>query len=354
MTQSEVLVHISAPSTVSNDAHYRAQVEAILGFEPFSHQLITLRSDDGDQIPDPNPAAGRRLSASPGQEQHNARPCIYKPSNNTTASPVPRQTRYDKDSLGTPLSVIPDSQPERPPPDPQDLQEIEPPRSSPVSCLDEHPDNGTPPNDDKFLSLPPPSAHDDDNSENDNYDNVPLTRDHASLPMEIRPRSPPISSERFVTHITPTLAMLATRLKSPRTYNPIKQTRALDNLERGYWYVRVNLETPGPNEQHKPANPTPMAWDMTFFTRFWTFLSEFIAKERRAGWGVWCILEDVETIAQSSREPGHIKPVTLKVYAWGEIASHVYLLLFLASERRVRKMGLQWRDSAEEVVIQMP
>lgn len=49
-----------------------------------------------------------------------------------------------------------------------------------------------------------------------------------------------------------------------------------------------------------------------------------------------------------------LKPLTLKIYAWGEIAVHVYLLLFLASERRIRKMGAQWRDSREEVIIQMP
>jgi hypothetical protein len=44
----------------------------------------------------------------------------------------------------------------------------------------------------------------------------------------------------------------------------------------------------------------------------------------------------------------------MKVYAWGEIASHIYLLLFLASERRIRGMQAEWRDGAEDVVIQMP
>jgi hypothetical protein len=60
---------------------------------------------------------------------------------------------------------------------------------------------------------------------------------------------------------------------------------------------------------------------------------------------VWCILE--RDVLLSDR-------VTLKVYAWGEVAMHVYLLLFLASERRIRGMGAQWRDYREEVVVQMP
>ncbi|OOF91516.1 hypothetical protein ASPCADRAFT_56935 [Aspergillus carbonarius ITEM 5010] len=399
MPESEVLVHISAPSTVSNDANYRAQVEAILGFRPASRQVITLRSDDGDQISDPEPAPGpvhstRRLCVSHGQEQHNTSPYISKPPNKSTALSVQRQVSFEKDSLGTPLSVIPDSQPDRPPPDPHDLREIQPPRSSPiprnpiytngsptakrnrlhfppsvaaeshkkVSCLDEYRNSGNPPNDDSTVSLPS-SPYDDDNPA---YDNISSTKGLPSLPIEIRPRLPLVSSARFVTHVTPTLAMLATRLMSPRTYDPIKQTRALDNLERGYWYARLSLVTQALGEQSQPAKPSPMTWDLPLFTRFWTFLSEFIAKEGRAGWGVWCILEDANPTASSSSsssseiaapsliDPGHIKPVTLKVYAWGEITSHVYLLLFLASERHIRKMGLEWRDSADEIVIQMP
>lgn len=53
-------------------------------------------------------------------------------------------------------------------------------------------------------------------------------------------------------------------------------------------------------------------------------------------------------------EFGTAQPLTMKVYAWGEVASHIYLLLFLASERRIRGMQAEWRDSAEDVVIQMP
>lgn len=33
---------------------------------------------------------------------------------------------------------------------------------------------------------------------------------------------------------------------------------------------------------------------------------------------------------------------------------HIYLLLFLASERNIRGMGAQWRDARGEVVIELP
>lgn len=109
-------------------------------------------------------------------------------------------------------------------------------------------------------------------------------------------------------------------------------------------------------------------WSLAFFSRFWGFLSEFIGMEGRAGWGVWCFLDRMDGVlastatatpaagevqARSDPDPGEAVSVLLKVYTWGEIAMHIYLVLYLASERRIRGLGAQWRDSREEVVIQM-
>jgi hypothetical protein len=158
----------------------------------------------------------------------------------------------------------------------------------------------------------------------------------------------------------------------------VKQTRDLEQLERGHWYLRINilqlerdrpLGTPGLLE-NEARN-----WDLAYFSRFWSFLSDFISKDGRAGWGVWCLLEDApETLCSDSTDRqimpqrttapivsdgktnphSFVRPVILKLYAWGEIALHMYLLLFLASERRIGKMGAQWRDGRDEVVIEMP
>ncbi|KAJ5278401.1 hypothetical protein N7524_004554 [Penicillium chrysogenum] len=176
--------------------------------------------------------------------------------------------------------------------------------------------------------------------------------------------------------------MLAERLNPARTYKPSSETRPLDPLERGYWLVHLAIENqiqnqdrdpadllqnpnpnpnPDPDPEHgttnpsqKPTeNPNPKSkentrtWPYPLFHAFWSFLSDFVGRDGRAGWGVWCILE----AAPSTLSHSH---VSLKVYTWGEVAMHVYLLLYLASERRVRGMGVQWRDAREEVVIQMP
>ncbi|KAF7518955.1 hypothetical protein PCG10_010456 [Penicillium crustosum] len=203
----------------------------------------------------------------------------------------------------------------------------------------------------------------------------------STLPLEIHPPRPPISTAPFITHITSTLAMLTERLNPARTYKPSTQTRPLDPLERGYWLVHLAIQNPQSRERDSDdladQNPNPKSgttnatqsptsrpksksksepteimrvWPYPLFHAFWSFLSDFVGRDGRAGWGVWCILEAATAPSTLSSDTY----VSLKVYAWGEVAMHVYLLLFLASERRIRGMGVQWRDSGEEVVIQMP
>jgi hypothetical protein len=46
-------------------------------------------------------------------------------------------------------------------------------------------------------------------------------------------------------------------------------------------------------------------------------------------------------------------PPPICVYCWGEVVEHVYLLLYVASDGRVRRMGLQWIDADGAVVVQM-
>ncbi|PYH87430.1 hypothetical protein BO71DRAFT_489576, partial [Aspergillus ellipticus CBS 707.79] len=128
MPQSEVLVHIAAPSTAAHDARYRAQVAAILGFQAFSRQRITL----------PNHADDLEKLADLRQEHDHAQPNTSPAASHLPSAASPAQqhpSHCDKDSLDTPLSVIPDSQPPPPPEsyDEDDLQEIEPPQPSPIT-----------------------------------------------------------------------------------------------------------------------------------------------------------------------------------------------------------------------------
>ncbi|KAJ5463700.1 hypothetical protein N7475_008644 [Penicillium sp. IBT 31633x] len=399
--RDEILVHIAAASTAHDDARYRAQVAAILDFQCVSRQplMATQIEPDPDRDYHAHPiaaTAGVHLHSSPSITQHEASPIVReasRPAVSTLYSDLPSRPERDgaaprehisnhHASLESLISVIPDSQPEianelvyaspsraalsspsqdDPPP--------KRPRTTPTSP--DHPDSSPNP-------IPTPSAPDQPTAPprvnpiqsqpsnpisipGSDHDPFPTSQPHPpntlespsnpptitlpSLPLQIHPPKPPISTAPFTTHLTPTLSMLTERLTPSRIYNPSHQSRPLDPLERGYWLVRFAVKpqdlTSNPEETH--------IWPEPLFNAFWSFLRDFVGRDGRAGWGVWCILE-----ADSDSSCSAATQLVLKVYTWGEVAMHVYLLLFLASERRVRRMGMQWRDAREEVVIQMP
>ncbi|KAL2817317.1 hypothetical protein BJX63DRAFT_108968 [Aspergillus granulosus] len=394
MDKSEILVHISGPSGAGDDARYRAQVEAILNFQSHSRELITFGAGETQS----------HLTSSPPPSGTSPRPNTNGSVNSPPRIPiqVAKRPASPNDSLGSPVSVIPDSQPQqsefiaesrylssssfpskRPRVDspsssfnhfqPDEVQHLDPagnhdPATDASTIINTQSTTNVTTQGEQENEAEP--AHPPEKQEQKQWVDLP------SLPLEIKPPPPPISQSPFTTHITPTLEMLTDRLKSLRTYNPTHQARDLHDLERGYWYLRINITSLN-SEKPSPVatSPGPSTWDTPLFLKFWTFLSDFIAKEGRAGWGVWCIAEDESTttsrttgspdtheveegpgppLPHSGTTPGNAQQLAVKVYAWGEIVSHIYLLLFLASERRVRKMGAQWRDARDEVVIQMP
>ncbi|KGQ01949.1 hypothetical protein PAAG_11340 [Paracoccidioides lutzii Pb01] len=237
------------------------------------------------------------------------------------------------------------------------------------------------------------------------YDKPGLPRqetfERVLLPLEINPPRPvPSSTAQFTTHVTPTLQMLADKLKLSKVFKPSLQTRSLRTLERGYWLLNLTISDSSNNANdnnstksyqnlfcmddalsNKPRIGPP--WSRKCFFDFWDFLSKFIAHDGRAGWGVWCICESrsstsssidptdshsiIDLTSQDSAQiPAEnktpqpddnfnlIKHIAVKIFTWGETAPHIYLLMYLASDRKVRKVpGVQWRDGADKLVIFM-
>ncbi|KAF9893369.1 hypothetical protein FE257_011801 [Aspergillus nanangensis] len=350
-SSTEILVHIAAPSTARDDARYRAQVNAILGFDLVSRQCINSLPPDDDEDNDND-------NDNPNKHTIQPHPLLQRNEETPHLENVPFQPDSWENS---PVSVIPDSQPFVAE-DPNDNTSSGPQTRKTTSPSPENPtpkryrvtqeDNNGPP---AILVRLQTENENENRQEEKQEEEEEGTSRPITLPLEIKPPLPPISTSPFETHLTPTLRMLATRLKSERTFTPVTQTHDLDRLERGHWYVRLALV------QSSSGSKSVSDWDQAFFARFWAFLSEFIC-EKRAGWGVWCILEEDCRGTSHGGEDEHgngagvtiPQAVVLKVYTWGEVASHIYLLLFLASERRIRKMGAQWRDGRDDVVIQMP
>lgn len=211
----------------------------------------------------------------------------------------------------------------------------------------------------------------------------------ASLPfatiLAIYSPPPQPSAEPFETHITSYLEVLIEHLPlitffAPQQLHP--PIRTLRVHERGHWAVMI-----------------PSSFPTGEWQKFWSYLEEFISMGR-ASFGVWCVVEgrriegggrsrvsggklgelgeaemterrrgkevevrrsseaitDVDDKKQVPDEEAWMQKVEnplLKMYCWGEIVPHIWLLLFTSSHRRFKGCGAQWIDAGGEVVIQM-
>ncbi|KEY66788.1 hypothetical protein S7711_07960 [Stachybotrys chartarum IBT 7711] len=102
-------------------------------------------------------------------------------------------------------------------------------------------------------------------------------------------------------------------------YRP-EAKRDLDPFERGYWRLDCS------------------DWSPETRLGTWIFLTNYL-RSGLAGWGVWC-----------RRDQSHN---WLRLYCWGHISKHTYLLLYLASGRHLKHTGAEWVDGEGEVVIEV-
>lgn len=138
---------------------------------------------------------------------------------------------------------------------------------------------------------------------------------------ESYPPSPPVSIDNLTPNglISEKLRKLATDLSSryrPRPHRPIEP------LERGFWHIDCST------------------WDDISRIDTWSFLHNYI-QSGLAGWGVWCRREEE-------------KASSLRLYGWGHVVKHTYLLLYLASGRRIKTTGAIWYAADGEATITVP
>ncbi|MCJ1306737.1 hypothetical protein MMC25_000380 [Agyrium rufum] len=172
--------------------------------------------------------------------------------------------------------------------------------------------------------------------------------------------APPVSDQPFVTHVTPSLEFLAQNLSIAKRFRPAEILSPLEDLQRGYWELRVSRD----------------AWSMQLREKFWNYLAEYIGAGK-AGWGVWAEIlmgnginiERRDTVdrdrSKGSGQQGGVHHFAgqngidsdgdwiVRVWCWGEVVGHIYLLLFLASERKVKGMAATWKDAAGETMVRM-
>lgn len=143
---------------------------------------------------------------------------------------------------------------------------------------------------------------------------------YSGLPTSIRPPPPQPSLQPFETHITDALRYLGENKGLTESYKPISVTREPRQSERGFWAINI------------------ASWPAQLQGDFFQFLARMI-EAGRVGWGIWCTRES--------------DSLDVQVFCWGEVVRHVYLMLYVASKSKVRKLGLKWIDSEGNVVVQM-
>ncbi|MCJ1470814.1 hypothetical protein MMC07_009461 [Pseudocyphellaria aurata] len=210
--------------------------------------------------------------------------------------------------------------------------------------------------------------------------------DSASVPfttiLAIYGPPPQPSTETFETHVTPHLQILVNNLPLITFYDPQQlhpQVRPLKIHERGHWAFPI------------------LSSLVDIGHKFWTFLETFISLGR-ASFGILCVVEgrktegcvrshnvgaaelgeaelakthrgkepeagpsekavaDIKSKKQVPEEAAWLQGVQnpcLKLYCWGETVPHTWLLLYIASHRRIKGCGAQWIDARGEVIIQM-
>ncbi|MCJ1458688.1 hypothetical protein MMC28_009062 [Mycoblastus sanguinarius] len=389
--QVEILVHISGPSRGRDDARYRRQALGFLEFEAAERHAI-LDHEQGEKVHSKEKRSGIQKAFWEAAQRPTivgtpARDALIPPLRtpkllrSTTASvlpwssvketphlliertpafPRPRtaptvavssqeaapRRRTQSDSWQTPPSVVPDSQPTPPSLDGA-LIASSPYLKRPFASSSPSPTRPSPEPSTKRARLQFTSSSSAEHEhQSDAPSNIQSRPVHISSSppitvathLEIHPPRPKTSIGRFETHMTTSLSTLSTCVSLEKVFIPTSSSRKLEPLERGHWLIPIT------------------AWEEIAKNKFWKFLTDFVGRGQ-AGWGIWCVreIQNPEPWKDSDKEnrtPGKTTEVA-KIYCWGEVVGEVWLVLFLASDRKVKRVGARWVDAGGEAVVVM-
>ena len=138
--------------------------------------------------------------------------------------------------------------------------------------------------------------------------------------LEISSPLPPVGEGNLVPEdmITEALGKLANSLDLSKRFSPESQIREIRPFERGYWLVDCRT------------------WEDELKLSCWGFLADYLHKGL-AGWGTRC-----------DRNPEFSE---MRLWCFGHLVGHIYLLLYLASKRQIRYASLSWISGDGKAVI---
>jgi hypothetical protein len=141
--------------------------------------------------------------------------------------------------------------------------------------------------------------------------------------LEIRAPIPATASTNLTPEIliTTDLSRLEATIGLTRLFYPAYQARDLRPMERGYWLVNCDI------------------WSPQVRVEAWKRLGDFVGKSK-AGWGVCCVRDEDCSV--------------IRVYCWGFVVGHIYLLLFMSSGNKISNTGASWIGGDGQPLIKMP
>lgn len=154
--------------------------------------------------------------------------------------------------------------------------------------------------------------------------NILRTCTSRQVPSSLEILSPPPPTDKLELRpsdlITEVLGTLARELNLEKRFKPSLQTRELRPFERGYWRLDCS------------------SWEPELKRSAWGFLTDYLGRGA-AGWGTSCRRDEAFS--------------WIRLYCWGCVVGHMYLVLYLASRRRILHTGMEWvaGDGTAVVVI---
>lgn len=149
--------------------------------------------------------------------------------------------------------------------------------------------------------------------------------DFSELPLDAFPPPTAISVERpgtLPSQITRHLAVIKTR--NPGRFKPLRILRDLELDERGYWRIDCTH------------------WSLRLQQDFWLSLHEHVCSGR-IGWGTTLHRESTSRYMLG----------VARLYCWGEVVEHFWLILWLCSKGEIAHSGLKWIDADGVAIVQM-
>ncbi|KAH7399420.1 hypothetical protein BKA66DRAFT_451768 [Pyrenochaeta sp. MPI-SDFR-AT-0127] len=150
--------------------------------------------------------------------------------------------------------------------------------------------------------------------------------DFTKLPTVVFPPAPKISvtcPDVLPSQVTRCLATV--KLENPTRFKVSKRVYSPKFDDRGHWTVNCSK------------------WPAKLQQEFWSALHNHIVSGR-LGWGTTLHQEST-----SSRRLGQVK-----LYCWGEVVEHMWLVLWLCSKGRVSGSRSNWVDADGEAILEVP